>query len=236
VTILWAGLIVTAGAMVQGTVGFGMALLAAPLLVLVDPDLVPVPLVVLGGAHAVLALVRERADADWRGVGWAMLGRLPGAVLGAAAVALLTYKGFATLIAVAVLVCAALSVIRLPLGPRPFPLLVAGVMSGVSGTAAGIGGPPLALLYQREGGSRVRSTLGAYFGLGAVLSLIVLGVGGQVDGALLVRGAALIPFMAVGFVLSTPCRMYLDRGWTRPAVVGLSAVSAVVLLVQAQLT
>jgi hypothetical protein len=36
-------------------------------------------------------------------------------------VALLTYKGFATLIALAVLVCAALATIRLPFGPGPFP-------------------------------------------------------------------------------------------------------------------
>jgi hypothetical protein len=76
VTILWAVLIVGAGAMVQGTVELGMALVAA-LLALLDPGLVPVPLVVVGGAHAVLPLLRERADADWRGVGWAMIGGCP---------------------------------------------------------------------------------------------------------------------------------------------------------------
>jgi uncharacterized membrane protein YfcA len=234
VTILGAGLIVAFGALVQGTVGFGMALVAAPLLALIDPDYVPVPLLVLALAHALLTLAREPHATDWHGVRWALLGRLPGTVVGAVAVAALPYRGFATLIAVAVLVCSALSLARLPFGPTPRALVTAGLFSGVSGTAAAIGGPPVALLYQRLPGPAVRSTLGAYFGLGTVLSLTVLGIGGQLDGALL-TGVALIPCMVAGFLLSGPARKHLDRGWTRPAVVGVSAASALVLLVQAQM-
>jgi uncharacterized membrane protein YfcA len=167
-------------------------------------------------------------------VAWALTGRLPGAVLGATVVALLPYREFATFVAAAVLVCVAASLVRLQLRPTPAALLVAGAVSGVSGTAAGIGGPPVALLYQHEHGATVRATLGAYFGLGTLLSLAVLALGGQVDGAHLLQGAVLIPFMAVGFLLSNPLRRILDRGWTRPAVLGLAAVAAVALLVQAQ--
>jgi uncharacterized membrane protein YfcA len=234
VVVLWAGLVVAVGAVVQGTVGFGMALVAAPLLALLDPQYVPVPLIVIAGAHAVLALVREWRDADWRGVGWALAGRLPGAVLGATVVAVLPYREFATFVAVAVLLCVAASLVRLHLRPTRPALLVAGTVSGVSGTAAGIGGPPVALLYQNEHGATVRATLGAYFGLGTLLSLAVLAAGGQVDGAHLLQGVVLIPFMAAGFLLSNPLRRILDRGWTRPAVLGLAAVTAVALLVQAQ--
>jgi uncharacterized protein len=233
VAIVWAGLIVAFGALIQGTVGFGMALVAAPLLALIDPAYVPVPMLVLALAHALLTLVREPHGADWRGVRWALVGRVPGSVLGAVAVAVLPYRGFATLIALLVLACCALSLARLPYGPTPPALVAAGVFSGVSGTAAAIGGPPVALLYQRQPGPAVRSTLGAYFGLGTILSLAILAIAEQVDGGLL-RGVALIPCMVAGFLASGPARRYLDRGWTRPAVLGLSAASAVALLVQAQ--
>ncbi len=53
-----------------------------------------------------------------------------------------------------------------------------GVISGTTGTASGIGGPPIALLYQRER-PRVRATLALYFFGGALLSLTVLGVAGH---------------------------------------------------------
>jgi hypothetical protein len=113
-------------------------------------------------------------------------------------------------------------------------VLIVGAGAMVQGTV-GIGGP-VALLYQREGARGCSAHSVPASARAPLLSLVVLGVGGQVDGALLLQGAALIPFAAVGFVLSNPCRTYLDRGWTRPAVVGLSAVGAVVLLVQAKLT
>jgi uncharacterized membrane protein YfcA len=231
--IVAAGLIVAFGALVQGTVGFGMSLVAAPLLALVDPGYVPVPLLVLALAHALLTLAREPGETDWRGVRWALLGRLPGTVLGALAVAALPYRGFATLIAVLVLACCAASLATLPYRPTSRALVTAGLFSGVSGTAAAIGGPPVALLYQRQPGPAVRGTLGAYFALGALMSFAALGVGGEIDGGLL-RGLALVPWMAVGFAASGPVRHLLDRGWTRPAVLAVSSTSALVLLVQAQ--
>ncbi len=49
----------------------------------------------------------------------------------------------------------------------------------------------------------------------------------------LLRGALLVPFLAAGFLASGSARRVLDRGGTRPAVIVLSAVSALVLLVQA---
>ncbi|WP_034240382.1 TSUP family transporter, partial [Saccharomonospora iraqiensis] len=143
-----AGLAVFTGALVQGTVGYGMNLIAAPLLALVDPALVPVPLLVVALAHAVLSVVREREDTDWPGVRWAMLGRIPGTALGVLAVAVLAPGPFATVVGLAVLVCVVLSLVSWRPRPRPGPLLVAGIASGTFGTAASIGGPPLALLYQ----------------------------------------------------------------------------------------
>lgn len=234
-TLVVAGLVVLVGALVQGSVGFGMAIVAAPVLVLLDPSLVPVPLLVLGLAYALLAVRREPADVDWRGVGWALLGRLPGIVVGAAAVVLLTPRAFAALLACVVLVAAALSVVRWRPRPTPVALLLAGVVSGVGGTAASISGPPVALLYQDATGAQVRATLAAYFVAGSVLSLAGLAVAGEVTGAELLAGVALLPFMALGFLASGPARRVLDRGWTRPTVVGLAAAGALVLLGRAVL-
>ncbi|HZS19720.1 MAG TPA: TSUP family transporter, partial [Pseudonocardiaceae bacterium] len=96
--IIAAGLVVALGALVQGTVGYGMALVAAPLLALIEPALVPVPLILLTSAHAVLVAVRDWRHADWKGIGWAMLGRLPGTGLGVLAVVALSERVFTLLV------------------------------------------------------------------------------------------------------------------------------------------
>ena len=223
---------ILAGAVVQGAVGFGMNLVAAPLLVLLDPNLVPVPMLLVGSTHAVMSVLREHTHADWSGVGWAMLGRLPGTVLGVLAVATLPGRGLAVVVAASVLVCVALSVITWHPRPEPRALVLAGVASGTFGTAAAIGGPPVALLYQHSAGSTVRATMGAYFVLGSGLSVAGLAVAGEVGAADVWAAVLLTPFLLAGFALSGPARRWLDGRWLRPAVLVVSAGGAVLLILR----
>lgn len=231
-----AGLVVALGALVQGTVGYGMALVAAPLLALVEPSLVPVPLLLLTSVHAVLVAVRDWRHADWTGIGWAMAGRLPGTGLGVLAVVALSQRVFALLVGLGVLTCVLLSLLSWRPRPRPGSLLLAGLVSGAGGTAASIGGPPLALLYQEAAGPRVRGTICGYFVLGSVISLAALAAAGQVTGASLARTVILAPFLLAGFALSGPARRLLDNGRTRRAVLAVAAVSAALLLGRVVLT
>lgn len=228
--ILVAGLVLALGALVQGAVGYGMALVAAPLLVLVDPTLVPVPLILLTSVHAALAVVRDWRYADWAGIGWAMLGRLPGTGLGVLAVVALSQRVFGALVGLCVLACVVLSCLRWCPRPRPGSLVLAGLASGAGGTAASIGGPPIALLYQGAEGPRVRGTIGGYFVLGSVTSIAALALAGQVTGDSLAKTALFVPFLLVGFAFSGPARRVLDNGWTRRAVLAVAATSAVLLI------
>ncbi|MGH3779560.1 MAG: TSUP family transporter [Pseudonocardiaceae bacterium] len=228
--IIAAGLVIALSALVQGAVGYGMALVAAPLLALVDPRLVPVPLILLTSGHAVLAVIRDGRHADWPGIGWAMLGRLPGTGLGVLAVVALSQRVFSLLVGLSVLACVVLSLLTWRPRPRPASLMLAGLASGAGGTAASIGGPPIALLYQDAAGPRVRGTIGGYFVLGSVTSIIALAAAGQVTGESLATTVLLIPFLLVGFALSGPARRVLDNGWTRRAVLAVGAASGVLLI------
>lgn len=229
-TLLTAGLVLLLGALVQGVVGYGMNLVVAPLLTLIDPSLVPVPLLLIASVHALLAATRERGHADWTGVGWAMTGRLPGIAIGVAVVALLPQGPFAAAVALAVLVCVGLSLLTWRPHPTPRALLVAGVASGTLGTAAAIGGPPIALLYQHAAGPTIRATLAVYFAVGTMASVGALALAGAVHGDPALRAALLLPFLVAGFWLSTPLRRFIDGRWMRPAVLIVAVSSAFALL------
>jgi uncharacterized membrane protein YfcA len=230
VGLLLAGIVVVLGGLVQGLVGFGLALVAVPIVALIDPSLLPVPILVTTSAHSVMSLFREHEHVDWRGVGWAMLGRLPGTVIGVLLVGMLNQKQFSLLVGVSVLVCVALSVISWTPRPTPRALVTAGLASGSFGTSTSIGGPPVAMLYQNSTGAEVRATLGAYFVMGSVTSMIGLIAAGHVHTHDLTAGAALIPFLVVGFLLSSPLRKVVDAKGIRYPVLILSAVSALVLI------
>lgn len=234
-TLLLAGTAVLVGSAVQGMVGFGLGLLAAPIIALVDPTLVPGALLVVTVALPALSVVRERGDADWPGLRWALLGRVPGTAAGTWAVATVPGGVLSIVVGVVVIAAVLLSLSTWQVKPTPRTLFTAGVISGATGTATSIGGPPIALVYQHESGPRLRSTLGVYFVVGTTFSIAVLVAAGQLHGRHLLAGAALLPFLVVGFLISGPLRTRLDRGWLRPAVLVVAGVSAMVLVVRSLL-
>ncbi len=100
------------------------------------------------------------------GVLTAFAGRVPGTVVGALAVAALPVLFLHVTIGLLVLLGVAVSVWAPRFQPTRRVLLGAGVISGVTGTVAAIGGPPIALVYQHASGPRIRATLALYFALG----------------------------------------------------------------------
>jgi uncharacterized membrane protein YfcA len=230
--LLVAGLAVLVGALVQGVVGLGLGLIAAPVLAMLDPTLVPATLLLVTCLLPLLTALRELKDVDWRGLRWALAGRMPGTAVGAYAVARLPERGLALLVAIVVLGAVLASVSRWHARPVAGSLVVGGFVSGVAGTATSIGGPPMALLYQHASGPRLRSTLAVFFFVGTVVSLLALAVAGEMGERDAQRALLLMPFMLVGFAASGRLRPRLDRGWTRPAVLGVATVAAVALLVR----
>lgn len=61
-----------AAACLQGSVGFGLRMIAAPVTALIDPSLLPATLVLLSVVLTLTITVRERQHLDLRGAGWAL--------------------------------------------------------------------------------------------------------------------------------------------------------------------
>jgi uncharacterized membrane protein YfcA len=226
-------LVVAVGSMVQGSIGFGLGLLAAPLLVLVDPDLVPGPLLVAALVLTALMAVREREAIDFHGVGWALAGRVPGTLLGASAVAVMSEREAALVVAILVLGTVALIASRLRIERTRRALLGAGVMSGFISTISSIGGPAFAVLYQDDTGARMRSTLSSFFLVGLVFSIAALALFGRFGSSELQASLLLLPGVLVGFLLSPPIARAIDRGHTRSAVLVVSALAGILVLAHA---
>ncbi len=230
-----AGLIVTAGALVQGGAGFGLGLTAAPMLTILDPSLMPGALLVPAGLLPLLSFAHEASHTDWPGLSWALAGRIGGTLAGAAIVVALPVRALGAVVGGVVggvvLGVVAISVLKIKIAKNPGPLVSAGFVSGAAATSTAIGGPPIALVYQRDSGPQIRATLAVFFCAGSVISLAVLAAAGHLPGRAVAAGAGLIPFVAVGFALSGPFRRYLDNGRMRAAVLALAAASALVLIV-----
>lgn len=227
-----ASLVMAVGATVQGSIGFGLNVIAAPILVLVDTKLVPGPALAAAFALTVLLAIRERGGIDRRGFGWLFVGRVPATIVAALLLASLPERGIAFTIAGIVLVAVVLSLVGWRLRRTPGVFVTVGAASGVMGTLSSVGGPPLALLYQDARGRELRGTLSAIFVVGTIISIVALVLVGRFGKEELLASLAMVPGVLLGYAASRWTAPIVDRRALRPAVLGFSAVAALAAIVR----
>lgn len=225
---------IIAASALQASIGFGMGMLAAPVIGLIDPTLLPGSIIMLAVVVTGMVAVRERSALDVRGAGWALVGRIPGSLLGAWLVVVLPAQGLAWLVAVVVLAGVALAFAGWAPVPGRVSLISAGAASGVMGTTTSIGGAPMALIWQRSHGPRLRGTMSAFFLVGSTISLVALVSVGAVTRQTFTLALWMIPAVLLGYVLSRYVNRLLDHRRLRLVALSVSALGAV-LLIGAQL-
>lgn len=231
--LLIANLIIAAGSLVQGSIGLGLGLLSTPFLVLIQPSLVPGPILFVAMLLTLSVAYRERTSLDLPGIGWALAGRIPGIAAAGFAVAFLPQRGLNLTLGVLVLIGVVMTSSPWWKADPTKPILFsASVVSGFMGTVASIGGPPMALVLQRSAGPRLRANLSGYFTVGSAMSLVGLVTFGEFRLPELRNGVLLVPGMLVGMLVARSAASVIDRGFARLAVLTLSGASAVFLLVR----
>ena len=215
--------------------GLGLGLVAAPAVALLAPSLIPALLLWLGAAHLRRDAAGERAHVDWRALAWTLPARVPGTASARGWSPLVSDAAISVTIGVIVLLASRSRCVPRTSRSHRTTLLTAGFISGISGTATSIGGPPLAVLYQHQPPEVVRSTLAVYFFVGVLLSLIGLGLTGGLPAS--AAHIALVLFAAVlgGMLLGALLRDRIPREQFRLVVLVLCAVSALALLARAVL-
>ena len=167
----------------QASIGFGIGMLAAPIVALVDPRLIPGTLIMLATARHL-----DRGDPRTRGHRpvAAPAGRWSaGCPAPSRALCFWRCCRIARWRSCSLRSCSVGVVITsfgwIP-APRRRNVVLAGAASGVLGTATSIGGPPMALVWQRNSGARLRGTMSGFFLVGSMMSIAALAATGAVDG------------------------------------------------------
>lgn len=225
-------LVILIGAAVQGTVGFGLNLVSAPLVGAIAPQLLPTTMIVVGVPLSIAIALTDHEHIDWRGVGWISLGRLPGSVAGALVVAALSTRALGGTVGVIVLLACLISLVSVHHSINWKNSLGAGVASGFMDTAASTGGPPLALLYQHRPAGEVRGTFAVAFPIGSVISIVALAAGGAVHEWQILIAALFLPSLAAGYFIGRALIGRLAGRSLRPAVLSLAALGGVAAIVR----
>ena len=231
---MFAGLSMTVflASFIQGSVGFGFALIVAPVFAFVMPSFLPVVLLFLMLPLNLLVFMRERRATDWEGAGRVMVGRFLGTFLGMWVLIALSLRQLEIAVGLFTILAALVALFAPPFAPTRTASLGVGLFTGVTETATGIAGPPLALLYQHASAPVLRATVAICFLAGEVISLVILAISGAVSMTQMVSAIYLVPATLLGTMLSRHTHRYIDGPALRIAVLAFSMISGLVLILK----
>jgi len=228
--LLLLSVVVFAAAFVQGATGVGFALIAAPVLGILQPTLLPVCLLVLMLPLNAFVAWRERDAIDRSGASWITGGRLLGTFAGLWVLVVLTVHQLALFVGLSTIAAALVTLVMPAFAPGRKAFVATGLVTGITETATGIGGPPLALIYQHQKAQVMRSTIAVCFLVGELISLAVLMAAGRVQGAQLLAAMLLLPALLLGVTSSRLAHRYFDGSLLRWFVQIFAIASGMVLV------
>jgi hypothetical protein len=229
-TFSWLALAVASGAFIQGSTGMGFALIVAPVLGILQPSLLPVGLLVLMLPLNAAVAWRERAAIDLMGTKWITLGRVLGTFGGLWVLIVLPLNYLNILIGVSTIAASVATWLAPVFSPGKRAFVSTGVITGITETATGIGGPPLALVYQHMPVATLRASVALCFLIGEVVSLAVLAGSGHLESSGITPMIWLLPALLAGMLLSHRVHKSINGRFLRNFVMVFAITSGVFVL------
>jgi uncharacterized protein len=216
---------------VQRVAGLGLALVAAPALVALDPRYVPGPLLLCGFLVVVGQVWTERRHIPVALLPPALLGLAVGTAIGLALPLLSPALASRRAIGVVILLAVGLAVAapRLP-ASRPV-LFAAATGSGAMGALAGVHGPLMALAITHLPAPAFRAFLGVFFSAGFLAVLPGAALVGRFGEAELWLALGLLPGIALGALAARPLQRLVQGPRLRPVVLAISGASGAALAI-----
>ncbi|MNV66146.1 Sulfite exporter TauE/SafE [compost metagenome] len=210
----------------------GFALIVAPVMGLLAPESLPVSLLILMLPLNAAIAWRERDAIDFRGSSWITVGRFVGTFGGVWILFWLPLSQLNILIGLSTIAACLATWMAPSFVPGRRALISTGLITGITETATGVGGPPLALVYQHSPVATLRGSVALCFLVGEVISLAVLALGGHLHAAQVSPVLSLCLPLALGVLASHWARQFINEARLRRFVLIFAFVSGSLLLLQ----
>lgn len=220
------------GSIVQTSTGMGFAMVAVPLLALINLAYVPGPVLFVNIFLAIFMLKDGRSQI----VRYEITTLLPMIIVGSALGVLVLLKipsdSVSVLFSILILCAVLLSLISNTKKITRYGLIFGGISAGLMGTTSGIPGPPLAVLYQNEKIQKTRATLALVFLFAYISSLSGITIAGGFDLLLAFTGLLLLPGLILGFLIGKKYRDLLPKSIARTGMLSIASIGAIILLIK----
>ena len=130
-TALLAMTMIFLGSFVQTAIGFGLAIVSAPILIIIAPQYVPAPICLVALFISLLNSLKHRNSIELGGLKMAILGRIPGSIAGATLLVFVSTQSLSLWVGLLVLLAVFISIMPFRIEPTPRRMVIAGFFSEI---------------------------------------------------------------------------------------------------------
>ena len=230
--VIFIALLLFVSSAVQGVLGFGFAVIASPIIVQINPNLVPQLLALLGLPIALRVFFREKEGVDLSKVKPLIVGRLVGGPIGLLLLLNLSEKYLSIAVGVIVLIAGLGSFFGWVINRNKLNSFLAGTFSGIFGMVAAVGGPPVALLYRNTKSEEFRPSLNSVFSIGILITLSLLVLSGNLFMDHLLLFVLFLPFVLIGVRISSSIFSKFSDSFIAASVTYFSVLSGLYVILR----
>tara|TARA_E500000331_G_C17235957_1_gene704815 strand:+ start:1216 stop:1959 length:744 start_codon:yes stop_codon:yes gene_type:complete len=230
----FAFILIVIGATTQSAIGIGFGVPAC-FLVLFEPSMVPSCILLMGTFLAFSNAFLGLKDVIKKDLAYSLSGRVIGSLVSIPLISLtIGTKSYLIIFGILLLITVFLSVKKWDMVATKKNITIAGACSGFMGTLIGIGGPPMAIVYQNSSAKNVVATLNMFFGIGALFSVLLLVYIDLINFREVMRCLFLAPAIITGIMLGRHniVKSYVNKNLKKIVLI-VCFVSALIVLGQA---
>ena len=222
------------GAITQSAIGIGFGI-PAGILVLLEPSMVPSCIILMGSFLALSNAMLSYKDIIKVDLIYSYTGRVIGSILAMPLIFLTLGTDYYLIIfGVLLLIATYLSAKKWDIVATKKNITIAGTASGLMGTLTGIGGPPMAIVYQNSSAKKVVATLNMFFGIGALFSVLLFIYYDLINLPEVMKSIYLTPGLIIGTYIGRRkiIREFVNRN-LKNLIIAVCFISAVVIILNA---
>ena len=225
------------GAITQSAIGIGFGI-PAGILVLLEPSMVPSCIILMGSFLALSNAMLSYKDIIKVDLIYSFTGRVIGSILAMPLIFLTLGTDYYLIVfGVLLLIATYLSAKKWNIVATKKNITIAGTASGIMGTLTGIGGPPMAIVYQNSSAPKVVATLNMFFGIGALFSVLLFVYFDLINLPEVMKSIYLAPGLVIGTYIGRRgiVRKFVNRN-LKNLIIAVCFISALVIILDAILS
>jgi uncharacterized membrane protein YfcA len=231
-TFILANSIIIFASVLQMVTGVSVGMIIVPFLAMISFTLVPVPIIFASLALTILMAYKGKKHIDAKNVFQINLGMLFGILI---AIVILKniaiqYLGvvFGVFILIAVIISLTIKQVKLSKTLN----YTGGIIAGLMGTIAAVGGQILALLFQNHTLESIKSTLAFLYTIFSITMLLIFYIFDDFSYSQMISGFYMMPGFIIGYYIAPYFTKYFNEKYTKTMVLTMATLGALILIIQ----